>query len=158
MKFTRLTVGCLILSGLACAASAADATKLPFDLYDGYFVSNQFEPDAAESFVVIDGQKQFDETFGAGVVMGDRAHRLPKDAFQSNLVIAAIKRGPALWTFTIQNVSLNDGVVELRYAVTSKPSDSSTFACPLIVSIPKGRYQAVRFIENRKTVKEVMLK
>ncbi len=46
-------------------------------------------------------------------------------------------------------------VVELRYSTTSKRSDSAPFACPLIVSIPKGKYTAVQFVENGKVVKRM---
>jgi hypothetical protein len=125
------------------------------DTYSGYFVSNQFEPDAPESFVVISDQQQFDRVFGVAFVMGDKAHRLPKDAFQSLLVVAAIKRGKATWEYKVEGVTQKDGVVELRYTTTETKSDSATFACPLIVSIPKGQYTAIRFVENGKPVKQV---
>jgi hypothetical protein len=49
-------------------------------------------------------------------------------------------------------VTEKGGVVQLRYQTTSKKSDSATFACPLIISIPKGKYQAVEFHENGKLV------
>jgi hypothetical protein len=39
-------------------------------------------------------------------------------------------------------------VVELRYKAMSKVNDTATFACPLIVSIPKGGYKAIQFVEN----------
>jgi hypothetical protein len=43
----------------------------------------------------------------------------------------------------------------IPYTTTSKKSDSATFACPLIVSIPKGEYSAIRFVENGKTIKTI---
>lgn len=132
-----------------------DVTKLPFDTYSGYFVSNEFEPDAAESFVVINDQEQFDKVFGVAMVMQDKSHRLPADAFKSNVVLAAIKRGNAVWEYKAEGVSMKDGVVEVRYTATSTESESATFASPLIVSIPKGNYKAVEFVENEKPVKTV---
>jgi hypothetical protein len=54
-------------------------------------------------------------------------------------------------------VTVKDGVVELRYTATSKKSDAATFACPLIVSIPKGRYTALQFVEDGNPVKKVGL-
>lgn len=39
-----------------------------------------------------------------------------------------------------------------------KKSQSATFACPLIVSIPKGSYTSVQFVEDGKPVKKVALK
>jgi len=128
---------------------------IAFDTYSGYFVSNKFEPNAAESFVVITDQEQFDKVFGVAFVMRDTSHRLPKDAFKSLMVVAAIKRGSAVVEYKVDGVTVKDGVVELRYTTTSKKSDTATFACPLIVSIPKGEYKAVQFVEGGKAVKQI---
>ena len=129
--------------------------KLTFDTYSGYFVSNKFDPDAAKSFVVIQDQVQFDKVFGAGFVMRDKHHRLPKDAFESLLVLAAIKRGNALVEYKVEGVTETKGIVELRYTTTEKKSDTATFACPLIVSIPKGKFTAIQFVENGKSAQKV---
>ena len=93
--------------------------------------------------------------FGVAMVMGDKSHRLPANAFQSNMVLAVIKRGRAVWEFKVEGVSEDVGVVTLRYATTSRKSDSAEFASPLIVSIPKSKYAAVQFIENGKVVKRI---
>ena len=131
---------------------------IPFDTYSGYFVSNKFEPKSAESFVVLTTQAEFDKVFGVGFVMGDKSHRLAKDAFQANLVLAAIKRGDRLWEFKVDSIRAVRGVVEVSYTTTSTKSDSATFACPLIVTIPKGKYTAVQFIENRKPAKRLEIR
>ena len=149
-----------ILLAVCCLgqyASAAEPTKLTFDTYGGYFVSNKFEPDAAESYVVIHNQEQFDKVFGVGFVMRDTSHRLPKDAFKSLMVVAAIKRGNALVKYNVEGVTDANGVVELKYTTTSTKSDTAIFACPLIVSISKGKYKAVQFVENGKPVKKLEL-
>lgn len=149
----------LILLTLVCCPDrpslAAEPAKLTFDTYDGYFVSNQFEPKAARSFVVICDQEQFDKVFGAAFVMGDKAHRLPKDVFKSQMVVTAIKRGKAMVEYKVEKVTETNGVVELRYTTAEKKSDTATFACPLIVSIPKGAYTAVQFIEDGIPVKRM---
>ena len=88
-------------------------------------------------------------------VMGDKSHRLPKDAFKSNIVLAAIKRGKAVWEYKVDGVTVDNGLVNLRYTATSKKSDSATFACPLIVSILKGDYKAIQFWDGGKAVKKV---
>ncbi len=148
----------LLLSAAAWlgdSSRAAKAARLPFDTYSGYYVANTFEPDLAESFLVIFDQKRFDEVFGVAFVMGDTSHRLAENAFDSLIVLAAIKRGKRLWDFKAESVTLNEGNVELRYTAkqVKTDSESTTFACPLIVSIPKGPYTSVTFIENGKTVK-----
>lgn len=132
---------------------AADGTKLPFDTYSGYFVSNKFEPDAADSFLVITDQAKFDQVFGVAFVMRDKSHRLPKDVFKSSMVLAAIKRGNAFWEYTVEGVTVEQSVVQLRYAATSKATPDTTFTCPLIVSVPKNACKAVVFIENGKQAK-----
>ena len=138
-------------------APAAEPAKLTFDSYAGYFVSNQFEPNAATSFIVIADQAQFDKVFGAAFVMRDKSHRLPKDAFKANLVLAAIHRGNAVWAYKVERVTESGGLVELRYTTTSTNSPTATFACPLIVSVPKGQYAAIRFVEDGKEVKKLAM-
>ena len=63
--------------------------------------------------------------------------------------------GNAFWEYKVEGVTVEQGVVQLRYAVTSKATPDTTFACPLIVSVPKGEYKAVVFIEDGKKVKTV---
>jgi acylphosphatase len=151
----------LTVTGLAWAAPSAtpvpDPGSLAFDTYSGYFVSNQFEPDAAESFLVITGQDRFEQIFGVAFVMGDKSHRLPQDAFKSNIVATVIKRGRDVVEYTVESVAVEDGTVELRYTATSRKSDTASFACPLIVSIPRGAYQAVQFVESGKPLKKVQV-
>jgi Tfp pilus assembly protein PilE len=137
------------------ADSIDPKVKLTFNTYNGYFVSNQFEPDATESFAVITNQAQFDKIFGVAMVMGDKSHRLPADAFKANIVLAVVKRGDAVCEYTVKDATLDDGVLTLRYSTVSKKSDSATFASPLIVSIPKVKHTAVQFIENEKPVKKM---
>jgi hypothetical protein len=157
MKRAEVALLLFVIGWQVQSAQAADGAKLKFDTYSGYLVSNKFEPNAAESFVVISDHEHFDKVFGVAFVMRDKSHRLPKDAFKSLIVVAAIKRGSAVVEYKVEGVTVKDGVVELRYTATSKKSDAATFACPLIVSIPKGRYTALQFVEDGNPVKKVGL-
>jgi hypothetical protein len=164
LKVTLLAAGLAMLPACALVASAGDAVAdkavgqaLKFDVYDGYFVSNKFEPNAPTSFVVIQDQKRFDEVFGVGMVMGDRSHRLAAGTFDSQIVVSAIRRGRVFWGFKVQDVKVADGVVTLRYTASGTPQPSAEYACPLIVSIPKGAYKSVQFVENDKPVGKVDL-
>lgn len=148
---------CLFMGLFINATSAEETAKLKFQTYSGYFVSNKFEPDSPASFVVLDNRKQFDQVFGVAFVIGDKSPRLAPDAFETRLVLAAIRRGKAFCTYQISSVTEKEGVVHLRYQTTSKKSESATFACPLILSIPKGKYQAVEFHENDKLVKRLAI-
>ncbi len=137
------------------APAVVKETPLAFDVYSGYFVSNKFEPNAAESFAVIGDQAQFDKIFGVAMVMGDKSHRLPAGAFQSRMILAAIKRDHVVWAFNVDSASENAGVVTLRYSTIMRKSDTAEFASPLIVSIPKGKYAAVLFVEGGNLVKRI---
>ena len=148
---------CLFMGLLIHATSAEETAKLKFQTYSGYFVSNKFEPDSSASFVVLDNRKQFDQVFGVAFVIGDKSPRLAPDAFKTQLVLAAIRRGKAFCTYQVSSVTEKGGVVQLHYQTTSKKSDSATFACPLILSIPKGKCQAVEFYENDKLVKRLAI-
>ena len=121
-----------------------------FDVHDSYFVSNKFQPDAPASFVVLKDQKAFDAVFGVGFVMGDNTHRLPANAFDKKMVVAAIHRGKAVWTYKVESVTEAASVLTIRYTETTKPSDSAELACPLIVSVPRGDYRHVEFVVVNK--------
>ena len=155
MKTSTITIAIVLFCHVALADDVARPAKLRFDTYSGYFVSNKFEPNAPESFVVTSNRKHFDQVFGVAFVMGDKSRRLGTDAFKSNMVLAVIKRGNAFWEYKVKGVTVEQGVVQFRYNVTSKRTPATTFSCPLIVSIPKGKYKAVTFIEHGKEVKTV---
>ena len=138
------------LTGAGSPASGPSGSPVPFDTHDGYFVSNQFEPNQEASFVVLRTQAEFDKVFGSAVVMGDKSHRLPAGAFDKKMVLGVVKRGKAIWQFKVEAVTAEANALTVRYTGASKPSDSAEFACPLIVSIDKGDYSIVQFVENGK--------
>ena len=138
--------------------AATQPVSIPYDTHTGYFVSNKFEPNAVASFVVLRNQQAFDKVFGAGFVMNDKSHRLPADAFDTKIVVSAIKRGNAVVEFKVSDLTLNAGVLTVRYTTTSTKQDAAEFACPLIVSVPKGDYIAVEFVEDGKSVRKIELK
>jgi len=168
-----ITIALMLALTLAAASQASaqapassqsttqPATTRPvaFDTHTGYFVSNKFEPDQPESFLILRDQKAFDAVFGTAMVMGDKSHRLPPDVFDSKFVVAVIKRGRATWQFTVKDVALatTGGAQVIRYTAVSQKSDSAEFSCPLIITIPRDIYPVIRFDENGKSVKTIEL-
>ena len=148
------------LTAFAAETRPADTRPAhpPYSAHNGYFVSNKFEPNAPASFVVLRDQKSFDEVFGAAMVMGDKSERLPMNAFDTRIVISAIKRGKAVWTFTVKEVANDHGALTIRYTTTETKQETAEFSCPLIISMPKGDYTSVEFIEDGKSVKKLDLK
>ena len=147
----------LPLGGLAADAPATAAKPVAHDTHDGYFVSNKFEPGAPTSFVVLKDQPSFDEVFGVGMVMRDKSHRLPPAAFEKKMVVAAIHRGKAMVTYKVESVTAEAQTLIVRYTATSKPDATAEFACPLIISLDKGDYKSVRFVESGKAIKSLSL-
>lgn len=152
-----LFIAIAVVSGILRVNTARSAEPAPvkFDSYNGYFVSNQFEPEARESFVVFVNQQAFDKCFGVAFVMGDKSHRLPKDVFETQQVIGAIKRGSSIWDYSVKKVVESNDELEVHYSAKEMKQPSATFASPLIVSIPKKSYKAISFVENGKVIKVV---
>ena len=146
-----------LLLVLVCCSSlpAAAWNELAFDTHTGYFVSNQFEPAAPTSFVVVQDQAAFDKVFGVAMVMGDKSHRLPPDAFLSRMVVAVIHRGKAVVSYRVEHVVAEGKTLVVRYTTKSESSDATEFACPLVISLLKGDYDCVQFVENGKKIKKV---
>lgn len=153
MKTIAPVVVLALLAG--CAATSAEMKTIPFDVHGGYFVSNQFEPKAPRSFVVARDQKAFEGVFGVAMVMGDKSHRLPADAFEKGMVVAAIHRGGTLWKYKVESVRAEGKTLVVRYSTTTSGGGTAQFTCPMIVSVPKGDFTAVEFVEDGKTVKKV---
>jgi hypothetical protein len=154
------TAALLSTAGLDAATEKAKARgeKLPFEVHSGYFESNKSGLKGEASYLVFTDPKAFEKVFGIGVVMGKKPKLLPADAFDSHFVIAVIKRGKAVWEYQVAKVTEDQGKVYVEYTATSKEGGgSATFASLLIVSLPKGRYSSVVFIENRKNVATVAL-
>ena len=168
-RFTMRHLGALAafgwLAGLPLLpeqTSAADAPSPPaksigFETHDGYFVSNKFEDKSEVSFVVITDQPAFNKVFGVGMVMGDKSHRLPLAAFDKNFVVAAIHRGKAMVTYQVTSLTAEAQTLILRYTTKVTPDANASFSCPLILSLYKGDYNSVRFVENGKDVKRLPL-
>jgi beta-lactamase regulating signal transducer with metallopeptidase domain len=139
---------------LSVAKNFKDGQAIAFDLHGAYIVSNKFEPDVAASFVVIQDQKTFDEVFRM-VMMQDKNPRLKNHTFDTKIVLAVVKRGMTACTYKVQAVTAESGVLRMRYSTTTEAHPAATFASPLIVSIPKGDYIAVEFVEDGNVVKKI---
>jgi hypothetical protein len=148
----------LVLAGIAGLARAADqdeakGKKVEYEVHTGYFESNKSGLKGDVSYLVFTDEKAFRMTFGKAVVMGKKDNFLPKDAFDKKMVVAVIKRGTAVWTYKVEKVTADDDTLYVQYEATSKDrSDTAKFASPLIVSVEKGKYTSVVFIENGKKV------
>ena len=151
------TLAALTILGWSTAEGGSPAAVIPYIVYDGYFVSNKFEPDVATSFVVLQDQRAFDRVFGVASFMFDRARRLQANPFRSRIVAATIHRGHEDVRYRIIGVVRDGTVLQVRYTTTVRPTPLTEFACPLILSVPRDNYSTVAFIENGTLVKTVRI-
>jgi uncharacterized protein YecT (DUF1311 family) len=136
---------------------AAVQIAVPFEVHDGYFVSNKFEADTPTSYVVLYTQDDFDRVFGVAQVMHDTSHRMAKDGMDTHVVVAMIKRDKVTWSYKVTSVTQTDGTEEftIHYTATANANigRSAEFASPLIIALPDDIYGQVQFVENGKVVK-----
>ena len=157
---TRIGIAALIaFPASVLADDVPKGDKVEFKTYARpYFEKNNSGLMGDQSLLVIADQATFDKTFGVGFVMGKKPDLLPKDAFDKQLVLSVIKRGP-LYTYSEVAVTAADGVLYLQYAVDSKGAGGTAkFASPLIVAVDKGKWKSVVFVEGGKKVGTVEVK
>ncbi len=143
----------LVLLSPADAADKAKGKDVDYDIHGGYFESNKSGLTGDSSYLAFAGPKAFDAVFGVAKVQGGKQRFLPKDAFDSKVVVAVVKRGKAIYDYKVEKVTNDDGVLTVQYtAMPQESSGAATFATPLILSVDKGKYDSVAFIENGKKV------
>ncbi len=162
-KFTDDTAegvkGGAVAPNSAPAPTGTVRKPVAFCVHNGYFVSNKFEPDAATSFMVITDQTAFDAAFKATPpLLGQqpKPQLLPPNSFETKIVVAAVHRGKGEWTYKGHSVQLEGHTLVVRYGVLPRERTFET-ACPMIISVSKGDYTAVRFVENTREVKTLDL-
>jgi hypothetical protein len=156
--FAALLVG-LAIPGSVKADDVPKGEKVEFKSYARpYFEKNNSGLMGDASFLAITDQAMFDKTFGIGVVMGKKPDVLPKNAFEKQMVLSVIKRGP-VYTYSEVSVTAADGVLYLQYAADTKGAGGTArFSSPLIVAVEKGKWKSVVFMEGGKKVGTVEIK
>jgi hypothetical protein len=140
---------CAILLACVPALPAEQkAEKVPYEVHTGYFVSNKSGLDDKVSYLAVTDEATFDKLFGKAVVQGRKEKFLPRSAFDTKLVVAVVKRGNQVWKYDVRGVTAKDGTLTVDYKATASDGGSATFASPLIVSVSKGKYTSVEFVEN----------
>ncbi|HKB39719.1 MAG TPA: hypothetical protein VKD72_25005 [Gemmataceae bacterium] len=157
-KYSLPTVlgACALVLCTAGRGAADDATKekaVSFEQHSGYFESNKSGLKGPVSYLVFTDRTDFDKVFGVAFTMGRRPNILPKDAFKTRMAFAVIKRGDSIWTYKVDKVTAKEGTLTVTYAATSRGAGGTArYASPLIVSVDKGDYSRIVFVENGKTV------
>jgi hypothetical protein len=154
-KGLAVVVACLTAAGLVRIARAADkeggkGKEVKYQVHSGHFVSNKAPLKGKSSFLAFTDYKAFRAVFGIGRVLGNKQKFVTAGDFKTQMVAAAIHRGNSIWTYTVEKVTAADGTLYLRFKAVPGKETSAQFASPLIVSVPKGKYTRVVFLENGK--------
>jgi hypothetical protein len=157
MLSARLLLVSLAFTLLAAMPIAWSGEKgkgeVPFEVYPkGYFVKNTVKLPANPAFYVLQDKKAYDNIFGIGFVMGTKPKLVADKLFEKDLVVTVIKSGNTLWTYEVEKVRVDKKQLIVQYKATGKESPNAKFNSPLIVSVPRGEFTEVVFIENGKEV------
>jgi hypothetical protein len=150
--YAHLALAATLLFTLAAAADdKTKEDKIDFAEYQGHFEKNTSGLKGDASFLAFTDREGFDKVFGTvPPLMGKKPNVLPKDAFEKNLVAAVIHRGNAPWEYKVDKVTAQEGTLRVYYTAMSKAATTAKFSSPLILTVPKGKYTSVVFIENNK--------
>lgn len=150
----------LLFAAVLVVAYPADEPKkeepqgkeVKYDTHAGHFEKNNSGLKGEASFLVLTDAKSFGDIFGIARTMGPKPNFVQDNTFDSKVILATIQRGHKLVTYKVDKVTATDGVLYVAYTTTAKESPSATYHSPLIVSVDKGKYKSVVFLENGKKV------
>ena len=145
------SLGGLLLACCALPATAALPEPLP-----SLFVKNDAGLDKEAHFLLLKEQKEFDRFFGHAAVMWQKK-KLPPPDFTQQIVVAAIHQGKFYTEYKVQAVTPTNGVMSITYTTKVKPTPTTTYACPMILTLPRAGLTAVTFIENGQPVATLKL-
>ncbi len=152
-----MTMAAVLVLSATGDAEEAKMAKVDFDVHNGHFESNKSGLKGEASYLAFTDRAAFDAVFGVAFTMGKKPNIVPKDAFEKKLVVAVIKRGNAPVEYKAEQVTTADGKLYVEYTATAKGATTATFASPLILSLDKGKYTSVVYIENGKQVGTAMI-
>jgi hypothetical protein len=137
---------------LTASLLTGSANRIEYTVHSGYFEKNNSGLKGEASYLAITARETFDKVFGVAFTMGKKPNVLPANGFDTRIVVAAIKRGGQAWEYKLEGVTAEDATLTVRHGATSKDGSGAQFASPMVVSVARGPYKNVIFIENGKEV------
>ena len=150
MTFAKAFV--LSLGGLLCACCMVGVAPANTpETLQSLFVKNDAGLDRPAHFLLLKDQKEFDRVFGPAAVMWQKK-KLPPPDFTKQIVVAAIHQGKCYTEYKVSSVANMNHVTTITYTTTTKPTPTTTYACPMILTLPRAGLTAVEFVENGRSV------
>jgi len=132
------------------------ATAVETNPFNDLFVKSDAGVTNAATYMVVKDQPEFDRIFGHAAVMWQKHKSTPPD-FTKQVVALAVHQGNLYTTYKVQALEATNSIMTIRYTTRVKPTPNTTYACPLILTLPRAGLNAVTFIENSQTVATVKL-
>lgn len=145
----------LLFGTLAYAQDKPKEEKPGSTIHTGHFVRNDTGDDARSLYLCSD-LEAFEKLFGTVPPLngngGRKTNPVKEDVFEKNAVVAVVLRATAITTYTEVSTKVDGEKLVVSYKCETGKAGSASFASPLILSVPKGEWKTVSFIENGKEV------
>jgi hypothetical protein len=149
-----------LMAALASFAIAAEPAKIEVKPYGPFFESNKSGLKGDSSYLVFTDARKFANVLHLTrpLLGGKRPVALPVGSFMKSHVLVVIKRGKTIYDYSdLKAEAKGDTLVfSFKSAAKGKPG-SAMFATPLVVTVTRGKYKNVEFVENGKKVETVKL-
>jgi len=123
---------------LTASLLIGSANPIEYMVHSGYFEKNNSGLKGEASYLAIKDRETFDKAFGVAFTMGKKPNVLPVNAFDTRIVVAAIKRGGQVWEYKVEGVTADHATLTVRYGATSKDGSGAQFASPMVVSVARN--------------------
>ena len=123
---------------LTASLLTGSANPIEYMVHSGYFEKNNSGLKDEASYLAIKDRETFDKAFGVAFTMGKKPNVLPANAFDTRIVVAAIKRGGQVWEYKVEGVTADHATPTVRYGATSKDGSGARFASPMVVSVARN--------------------
>jgi hypothetical protein len=152
----------LVLTVAAAVAMAQDqgqppTKKVTVEVHDGHFVKNTFKAPQQGAFLVLANYDEFERVFGVGFVMKAKFKLVTRETFNTRTVVAVVRQVPnQIVEFAIGGAEAKGEQLLVNFTSTAK---AATFQAnsAMILSVPRGDYKEIVFVENGKRVASVPL-
>lgn len=152
LRFALPAVGLFLIASFPAISGDKKEDKVAHEVYaKGYFVKNNAPLPGNPAFLVLQDKKSFDQIFGFGAVMGAKPKLVDEKLFEGNVIMVVIKSGSTLWKYEVQKIRRDKDQLVVEYGAMGKES-TAKFNSPLIVSVPRGDFATVVFVENGKEI------
>jgi hypothetical protein len=158
-RLVTLIVVCLAATP-ALPTDEAKGEPIASTTYPDYFEKNNSGLKGDRSFLVFSTPDSFNTVFTLRppLMGGQKPVPVPEAAFEKQLVLAVITRGPAITRYNLEKVTREAQTIYVQYKAEMDRPGTATFASPFILSVDRGKATKVVFIQNGKTAATVEVK